>query len=143
MRWIIGGLGLLVGVYGGYLLESRQEGVQLVGALKFLVGGIVVHDVAIAAAVLVVGVVVTRVLPRAARAPFTVGAIVLGSVTLLAIPVLGRYGARSDNSTLLNRDYGQGWWIFAGVIVAAVIVASVIRTRQAGPASVEPVAGDD
>ena len=48
-------------------------------------------------------------LPRAARAPAVVGFVVLGSVTLLAVPVLGRFGARPDNATLLDRDYVVGW----------------------------------
>ena len=38
----------------------------------------------------------------------SVGFVVLGSVTLLAMPVLGRFGARPDNPTLLDRDYSVG-----------------------------------
>ena len=37
------------------------------------------------------------------------GGVVLGSLTLLAIPVLGRFGERPDNATLLDRNYTVGW----------------------------------
>ena len=51
---------------------------------------------------------------RGGRAPAVAGLVVLGSVTLLAIPVLGRFGARADNPTLLDRHYGVGCgWCFA------------------------------
>ena len=49
--------------------------------------------------------------PRSVRAPAAVALVVLGSVTLLAVPVLGRFGARPDNPTLLDRDYSAGWLV--------------------------------
>ena len=47
--------------------------------------------------------------PGRLRAPAAAAFVVLGSVTLLAIPVLGRFGARPDNPTLLDRHYVAGW----------------------------------
>ncbi len=116
-------------MYGGWLLYTRQTSDQLWGLGRWLVGGVVLHDVALAAVVLVAGFVVTRVVPEAARAPTVVGGVVLGSVTLLAVPVLGRYGAKPNNPTLLDRDYGLGWVGFATLVVVAVAVASVVRSR--------------
>jgi hypothetical protein len=60
-----------------------------------------------------------------------VGLVVLGSVTLLAVPVLGRFGARDDNPTLLDRHYGTGWLVVAGLVVLAVAVAGLVRSRHA------------
>ena len=48
-------------------------------------------------------------LPASARAPCGVRLIVLGSRDrCVAVPVLGRFGARPDNPTLLDRDYLGG-----------------------------------
>ena len=60
---------------------------------------------------------------------------VLGSVTLLAVPVLGRFGARADNPTLLDRPYTAGWLLLAGLVLTSVVVATVVRARRraAGP----------
>ena len=56
--------------------------------------------------------------------------VVLGTVTLLAVPVLGRFGARPDNPTLLDRDYTAGWLVLAGLTLVAVVVAAA-RTLRA------------
>lgn len=139
VRWALGGVGVLVGLYGAYLFLSRQqESRQLVSAAKYLVGGVVFNDLLVAVVVLVLGAVVVRVLPYAARAPVVVGGVVLGSVTLLAVPVLLSKGRKPDNPTLLDRDFVTGWWVFAAVVVVSVAVAVVVRLRRARPAEPAP-----
>lgn len=131
-RNALGALGVLVGVYGAYLLLSRQEFDQLLSAAIWLGGGVVAHDGLIAILSLALVVLGARVLPAAARPAAAVGFIVLGSVTIVAIPVLGSFGAKDDNATLLDRNYWLGW---SGIVVAvllAVVVASVLRARRHG-----------
>jgi hypothetical protein len=124
----LGALGVLAGVYGGWLVLSR--GHDLLNLVLWLAGGVVLHDGVLAMIVLVVGTVAVRLLPRAAKAPAVVGAIVLGSVTLLAVPVLGRFGARSDNPTLLDRHYTVGWLVLAGLVLVGVVTASLVGSRR-------------
>ncbi len=135
-RWVLGGLGVLVAAYGAWLLLTRQDGGQLVSAGAWLVGGVVLHDAVLAPVVVVLGVLLVRAVPRAVRAPVAVVGIVLGSVTLLALPVLGGFGRRADNPTLLDRDYGAGWWALAAVVVVVVAAGTLVRRRRgdgAGP----------
>ena len=127
----LGAVGVLLGLYGAYLFVSRQDSSQIWGAGRYLVGGVVFNDALVAVAVLLVGFVVTRFVPAVARGPIVVGAVVLGSVTLVAVPVLESAGAKADNATLLDRDYGQGWWIVAAVVVVAVLVSVAIRVLLA------------
>jgi hypothetical protein len=124
----LGVLGALVGLYGGWLVLSR--GHDLLNVVLWLAAGVVLHDAVLALAVLAVGTGAVRVLPRSARAPAAVGFVVLGSVTLLAVPVLGRFGARSDNPTLLDRDYTLGWLVLAGLVLVGVVVASLVGSRR-------------
>ena len=132
VRGGLGVLGLALGLYGGYLMLSRQRGEQVLGAVRWFVGGVVLHDVVLAGVVTLGGLAVARVLPRAVRAPVAVVAIVLGPVTLAAVPVLLSYGAKADNPTLLDRDYALGWLALAAVVVAAVMtVAVALMPRQA------------
>ncbi|MCW2843772.1 MAG: hypothetical protein JWN22_1688 [Nocardioides sp.] len=134
-RAAVGALGVLAGAYGAWLLLSRLDPTQLTSAALWLAGGVVLHDFVLTPLVLVGVLVVGRVLPRHAHAPAVVGLVVLGAVTLLAIPVLGRFGARPDNPTLLDRSYGAGWLVLAGLTVVAVVVASlVVRSRHRVPA---------
>ena len=79
------------------------------------------------------------------RAPVVVGGVVLGSVTLLAVPVLLSYGRKPDNPTLLDRDFTGGWWVFLAVRRRrAVVVAAVLRLRgRAQPATAPGRDGGD
>jgi hypothetical protein len=132
MRWTVGTIGVLLAGYGAWLLLSRQDPDQLVDAAVWLVAGVLLHDGVLAVATLVIGALVLPLLPTAARGPAVVGFVVLGSVTLLAVPVLGRFGARPDNATLLDRDYVVGWVALAALIVTTTVVASVLRSRAGG-----------
>jgi drug/metabolite transporter (DMT)-like permease len=128
VRYGAGALGVVVGLYGAYLFVSRQqEARQQVSAVKYLLGGVVFTDLVAAVVLLAIGYVVTRFLPAAVRAPVVVGGVVLGSITLLAIPVLLSHGRKPDNPTLLDRDFVAGWWVFAAVVVVAVLVAVAVR----------------
>ncbi len=128
LRVALGVLGVLVGLYGGWLVLSR--GHDLLNLALWLAGGVVLHDGVLALAALAVGAVAVRLLPRPAKAPAAVGFVVLGSVTLLAVPVLGRFGARPDNPTLLDRDYTVGWLVLAGLVLVGVVTASLVGSRR-------------
>ena len=130
LRFLLGVLGVLVGAYGAYLLLSRQDADQLVNAAIWLASGVVLHDFVLAPLVLGLVFVGTRIAPAATRAPAAAALVVLGAVTLLAVPVLGRFGARPDNATLLDRDYAAGWFAFAGVVLLATLVATLVRSRR-------------
>ena len=132
IRYLLGGLGVLVGVYGAYLLLGRQDLDQLFSAAIWLGGGVIAHDGLIALLSLGVVVVGARLLPAAARPSAAVGLIVLGSVTILAIPMLGSFGAKDDNATLLDRNYWLGWSGIVVAVLVAVVVASVLRARSHG-----------
>jgi hypothetical protein len=96
----------------------------------WLAGGVLGHDALLAPIVVVLGVLATRLAPSAARAPLAVALIVWGSITLVAVPVLGRFGALSDNPTLLDRPYQTSWLVLTGLVAAAVAATSLVRARR-------------
>jgi hypothetical protein len=128
IRVALGVLGVVAVLYGGWLVLSR--GHDLLNLVVWLAAGVVLHDGVLALVVLAVWAVAVRLLPRSAKAPAAVGLVVLGSVTLLAVPVLGRFGARSDNPTLLDRDYTVGWLVLAGLVLVGVVAASLVGSRR-------------
>lgn len=130
-RVAIGSIGVLGGLYGAYLVLSR--GHDLLNLVLWLAGGVVLHDAVLSMSVIAIGALVFRVVPDIAKAPVTVGFVVLGSLTLLAVPVLGKFGERSDNVTLLDRNYVVGWLVVAGLTIVSVTVASVVRSRRKQP----------
>lgn len=101
---------------------------ELSAVALWLAGGVVAHDALVVPLTLALALV-ARLLPLPWRAPAAVGLIVLAPVTLLAIPVLGRFGARDDNLTLLDRNYWIGWVVLAVVTVAVCLLAGRRRQR--------------
>lgn len=96
----------------------------------WLAVGVAAHDAVLAPITVGLGLLTVRLLPAFAKAPLVVAFVVFGSLTVLAVPVLGRFGARPDNPTLLDRDYGTAWWGLAIVVLLAVVVASLVERRR-------------
>ena len=123
-------VGVAVGGYGGWLL-LRLGWDNLVATVPWLVAAVLLHDAVWAPLVLLVAAVGGARLPRAWRTPVMVGAVVLVTVTVAAVPMLGGFGARPDNPTLLDRPYLVGWVVFAAVVTLGVLVARLARARRA------------
>ena len=81
----------------------------------------VAHDAFIAPVVVLLGVALLPRLPSWSRGPAVAGFVVLLTVTLTAVPVLGRFGAKPDDPWLLPRPYGALWLGFALAVVAVVV----------------------
>ena len=122
--------GVVVGGYGGFrLLELGGD--NLIATLVWLTGGLLLHDAVLVPVTIVLTAVGGTVLPRHVRGPAAAGAVVLGTVTLSSVPVLGRFGARADNPTLLDRDYAAVWLALAAAVLLAVAVGSALSAVSA------------
>jgi hypothetical protein len=134
--------GLAAAAYGiRFLLERGWANLE--AALTWLVAGVVLHDAVLAPVVLGVAWGAQRLLGRRRLGPWAVGLVLLGPLTLLAVSVLGRFGARADNPTLLDRNYWGGW----SLVVVAVCIGILVgwyagrrgraRTQGIAPRPVE------
>ena len=134
MRLLLGALGVAVATYGGWLL-LQEDLSDLVDTAVWLAGGVVLHDFVLVPLTLLLGLALVRLLPANLRAPVVGGLVVLGTVTLMAVPVLGGWGANADNPTILDRNYPVGWLVVAGVTLLVVVVTIVLRAggRSGGP----------
>jgi hypothetical protein len=122
-------VGLLAAAYGGLrLLDLGWANTR--AALVWLVGGVVLHDAVFAPLVIGVSLAALRLAPRVWLAPCVVALVVLVPVTLLGVPELGRFGARADNPTLLDRHYWIGWSALVTLVLAAVLAGQVVRARR-------------
>ncbi|GAA1927867.1 hypothetical protein GCM10009737_32140 [Nocardioides lentus] len=125
-------VGVLVTLYGAYLaLWDRLD--QLVGTLVWVAGGVVLHDFVLVPLVLLAVALVGRLLPPRWRAPAAAGLVVLGTVSVVAVPFVGRFGALPDNPTLLDRDYTTGYLVLAGLVVLAVVAGGLRRRGRDTP----------
>ena len=131
-RATLGTVGLLVGLYGVVRLVGLGWA-NLGDTVPWLAGVVLVHDGVLAPLVVLAGVAAARALPTWTRRATLVAVVVLGPVTLAAVPVLGRFGAKDDNQTLLNRPYAAGWVAVAAVVLAAAALVAVHDRRKGAP----------
>lgn len=123
--------GAAAAAYGGLLLLDQGPG-DLVGVAAWLAAGVLLHDLVLAPLTIALVVVASRRLPHAWRGPAAAALVVAGSVTLLAVPVLGRFGARADNPSLLDRPYAAGWAVLTGLVLLVVGFWGVVRAHRPG-----------
>jgi hypothetical protein len=110
---------------------------RLVSVLEWLIAGNVLHDVILAPLVVAAGVVLVRTLPAWARQPVVTGLVVIGVMTLVAVPVLGNFGNEATNPSLMPRNYWAGWFGFVALVIVAVAVGCWWNRRGAAGRDVE------
>lgn len=125
----IGACGVALLAYGAWLVLSRQDPGQWFEVGVWLGVGVLAHDLVLSALVVGVCFLGSRWLPRPWRAPAVVALVVWGALTVAAVPVLTRAGARADNATLLDRPYPQTWWTISVIVVLLVALAGLVRSR--------------
>ncbi len=128
-RLLIGVVGVAMGAFGAlrFLQLDRSD---IVNAVLWLGGGVIAHDLVLAPVTIALTLLAARLVTGRARAAVVTGLVVLATATITAIPVLGGWGVRADNPTLLNRDYVIGWLVFAGLVVAGTLIALAPWTRR-------------
>ena len=117
------------------MAPGRRDREDLVSTSRGWSAACVLHDAVLAPLVLALGWPARACCRPAWRAAVAGGLVVLGTVTLMAVPVLGRFGAKPDNPTLLDRPYVAGWLVLAGLVVAGVGVVGLLRSRAGRPRS--------
>lgn len=133
----VGAVGAAAVAYGLWLLVGLGPG-QLEAVLVWAVGGIVAHDGIIAPVVVVLGIAVAVRAPGWLRTPLLWSLVVLGPLTLLAVPVLGSFGAKADNPSLLDRPYWLGYAVVVALVLGVVAVVTLVTARRlAAPAARE------
>jgi hypothetical protein len=129
VRFLLAALGAAGAAYGLWLLADLGPG-QVGGVAGWVVGGIVVHDGLLAPLVAVGGVAVAVRGPAVLRAPLLWVVVVLGPLTLISVPVLGRFGAKPDNPTLLDRPYWLGYAAVVALVLLLIAAGLVRRDRE-------------
>jgi hypothetical protein len=132
VRLALGAGGVVLGLFGAHQLVSLGLN-NLIGCVIWLIGGVLLHDGVLAFITLAVVGGGALLLPQRLKAPFAAAFLVLSTVTLTALPVLGRFGARADNPTLLDRNYLVGWLAFASLVVVATAAGVFLTGRSSTP----------
>jgi hypothetical protein len=140
-RLLLGAVGVAMGAFG--LLRFLQRDVSdIVDAVLWLGGGVALHDGIIAPLTIGLTVLATRVVPRKAWVVTTTALVVLLTVTVTAIPVLGAFGRRPDNPSLLDRHYLLGWLAFSSAVLLVSLLTITPLWRRLVHRSTEHEGGE-
>jgi hypothetical protein len=142
IRVVIGGAGVLLGMFGVFRLVTQIPGRSLLGLAVWLVGALVLHDAVLSPAVVGIGTALRKAPPRART--YLQGALIAGGlVTVIAIPLIYRTGSQPRVKAILGQDYGSHLvWLLALISAVAVLsyLGRVLRGRRAAGAA--PVTDD-
>ncbi len=115
-----------------------DPGLNQAGALAFLLGVLITHDLVALPLAITVGALLSRRLVRWAR-PWVLGGLFASAVvTVLAIPLLIGTGRRADNRSRLPLDYPRNLLVVLVVIWTVVVAGCLIsRWRSCRPVQVD------
>jgi hypothetical protein len=135
-RLILGGAGILVGVYGLVQLAVNVPASSLILVAAWLIGAVIIHDGILSPAVVGVGSIMRRLVPDRGRR-YLQAALIMGAiVTLIAIPMIYRQGTQPPSKALLLQNFGANLTLLLGIIGAVLLLAysvRVARDRSAEP----------
>jgi hypothetical protein len=131
-----GGALMVYAVVGAVTDRSDRIG----GHLIFLVAVLLGHDWLLMPLAIAIGALLTRAVPRQARAVTAAAVYVSGALFVVALPLVGGLGRRPDDPSALPLNYGRGLLISLAVVWLAAGAALLYRRRRwsAPPPSAEP-----
>lgn len=125
-RWPLYAVGTAMMAYGvwGQVYGESTKPVRV--AVLWVVAALA-HDLVIAPIAFTLGWLARRAVPGRVRASLQGAVLVAVGLVLVAVPALGRYGERSDNTSVLPRDYTQGLLVALGCVAAGAVLHAGVR----------------
>jgi hypothetical protein len=128
---VVGWVVMLAGLRGLLIDAALTQPADLA---RWFFGVAIVHDLFIAPVAYLCALLIRRVAPRAAVEPLQLGLAASALLVGFAWPLIGGYGRRPSNPTVLPLDYTRNVVvalvaIWAGATVA-IVVSALRRTRS-------------
>jgi hypothetical protein len=133
-RIALAACGIALGLYGAYRILTQVHGHTLFVLGVWLVGAVVIHDGILSPAIVTLGYLLGRFVPRRARRYLQAALIMAGLVTIVAIPLIHRRGTQPRVKALLLQNYGGNLTLLLSIIAAvtlAIYAVHVARDRAA------------
>ena len=133
------GAGGLVVIGAGVASLTGTPLAALVSIALFLAAGVIAHDGVIAPLTVAGGTAARHLLPRGYLAPLVVATALLGTLSVVAVPVLVGINESPDNATVVDRPYRATWLVLLAIAVVAVVVVGAVRSARGSGAAPLPV----
>jgi hypothetical protein len=122
-RIILMTCGIVLGLFGIVQLLVGTPVTNLLVLAAWMIGAVVIHDGALAPAVVAVGWAVGRVVPARARRYLQAFLVAGGLVTLVAVPLVARRDTQETSKAILQQNYGVNLTLLLGLLAAGSLLA--------------------
>lgn len=129
VRILLGVVGGLLLAYGGARLLHGLPLPTLLVLAGWLLAALVIHQGVLSPAVLAVGAAL-RSLPDRARGFVQAALIMVGAVTVIAIPLIIRQFSQPAGKAMLLQQYGINLALLVGIIALGTLIAYAIRVAR-------------
>ncbi|MCK9923378.1 hypothetical protein MXD61_16120 [Frankia sp. AgPm24] len=133
VRAVAAAAGVAVAGYGIAGLMAHPRATHPVHTLRWLLGGLLGHDVIVAPATAVLGVILSRIVAHPYRAVIQVASFVSASVALVSFPLWSGRVGHPANPSVDPLPYGRNLLIVLAAIwtvAAAVMLRRAVRARR-------------
>jgi hypothetical protein len=134
-RIIFAAAGILLVVFGAARLLTEIPVRNLLFLGVWLVAALAIHDGVLSPAVVGVGWLLRRFVPDRARRHLQIALIMIGMVTVVALPMIYLQGSQPVVKALLLRDYTANLGLLIGLVAVATLGLYAVRVARDGAAS--------
>ncbi|WP_116271843.1 hypothetical protein [Pseudofrankia sp. BMG5.36] len=131
LRGLLAAAGLAVLGYGIHGLLTMERATHPLQAARWLIGGILIHDLVAVPVTAVVGLLLTRLVRAPYRAVVQGALLVSAAVALASLPLWRGYGGSPDNPTVNPLPYGRNLAIVLGAVWAGAAALIAVRAARA------------
>jgi hypothetical protein len=126
-RLMIGGAGVLLGLFGVFRLLTQIPGDDLIALFVWLVAALLIHDGLVSPVVVAIGVLVARAVPPRTRR-YLQGALVAGAlITVVALPLIKRQDSQPQVKAILQQNFGANLVVLLAVVAGGALALYVLR----------------
>jgi hypothetical protein len=129
-RWLLGFIGLVGIAWGARLILINQRISKPFKLLEWLIAAVILHDGILVPATLVLGTIITVVIPPRARRYVQGALIAIALVTAVAVLEIYRQGDQEPSLSLLQQNYAAHLALVAAIIAAITAVAYFVRVLR-------------
>ncbi|ORT95156.1 hypothetical protein UK99_13990 [Frankia casuarinae] len=133
LRGVAVAAGLAAIGYGVDGVLTHQQATRPPNTVVWLIGGVLVHDALLVPATMLVGFLLTRLVPPPYRSVAQGALLVNAAVALSSLPLWRGYGGDPGNPTVNPLPYGRNLALVLAVVwagAAALMVSRAVRARR-------------
>ncbi len=131
-RIVVGAIGIAFVGIGLRGIVTHSHDTHPRSWITWVIAAALAHDLILAPAIAIVGLLVGRLVPRRARAAVQIGLLVSGCVLVVGLTAVLTPGGRhyADNSSLLPLAYGRNLVIVLAIVWTAIAIAIAVALRR-------------